>query len=401
MAKTAQGISKVVTYKKEEEFGVVADGATGGDTIRRVTANFNLTKESYQSEEIREDYQVADMRHGTRSIEGSISGELSAGSYADFLASAVSRDFTPITVAVTGDITIAEATQGYTVTRAEGSYIDDGVAVGTVIRLTGMTTASNNNKNLLVVSLTDTVATVFVLNGTVLTAETASGTIVATGASTFAPQRGHTNDSYTFEEWYSDIEESSVTAGNRLNTVGLSLPATGMSTIELSFQGQDMPLVGQTKHFVNPEPQGSTGVFAAVNGALLVKGELVDVVTGLNININRNLTSEAVVGSNVVPDIYNGRITVDGDFSTLLKNRKFADIFRDEEEISIVVALSENNSADANVVTITLPRVKLSSDTQDDGEKGIVAQNSFTALLGTGKDGLLPTTIMIHDTSIV
>ena len=56
--------------------------------LRRVSSSFNLTKETYQSEEIRTDYQLSDFRHGVRSVEGNVSGELSAGTYADFLASA-------------------------------------------------------------------------------------------------------------------------------------------------------------------------------------------------------------------------------------------------------------------------------------------------------------------------
>lgn len=401
MAQTAQGISKVVAYKKETEFGVVATGTTGGKTLRRVTASFNLNKDTYQSEEIRQDYQVADMRHGVISIEGSISGELSAGSYSDFLASALSRDFTETVVTATGELVVALADGMYTIKRTTGSFITDGVSVGNVIRLTGMN-ASNSNKNLLVVQLTPTLATVVVLNGTTLTAETKAtgGAVVVVGKTTFAPLEDHTNDSYTFEEFYADIGQSEVTTGNKVNTVGLSLPATGMSGIELGFTGQQMSKTGTTRHFTNALAQGNTGVFSAVNGALIIDGKVASLVTGLNININRNLTSEPVVGSNVVPDIYNGRITVDGDFSTLFQNRQFADAFKNETEISLVVALSENNSADANVVSIVLPRIKLSSDTKDDGEKGIVAQNSFTALLGTGTNGFLPTTIMIQDTSL-
>ena len=85
---TASGINKVVSYKKETSFGTLPSPTTGGQTLRRVSSNFNLTKETYQSEEIRTDYQLVDFRHGVRSVEGSISGELSAGTYADFLASA-------------------------------------------------------------------------------------------------------------------------------------------------------------------------------------------------------------------------------------------------------------------------------------------------------------------------
>ena len=138
-----------------------------------------------------------------------------------------------------------------------------------------------------------------------------------------------------------------------------------------------------------------------MNGALIANGAVIALVTGLNININRNMTSEAVVGSNIKPEIYEGRISVDGDFSTLFQDRTFSDYFNNETEVSLVCAVTENNTATANFMTFTLPRIKLSTDTKDDGEKGIVSQNSFQALKGTGLNGFEATTIMIQDSAVV
>lgn len=398
---TASGIAKRVTYKKETTFGTLA-GATGGQVIRRVSSDFNLSKETYQSEEIRTDYQIADFRHGVRSVEGNISGELSCGTYSDFMASAVSRNFTAITPSALGSTTIAAVSATYTVTRTTGSYLTDGLRVGNVIRLTGFN-ANNNAKNLLVITLTATVATVIVLNGTALTPETvaSAGTYTATGKTTYAPSSGHTDDSYTIEQFYSDISQSEVTTGNKVNTMGLALPATGLVTADFGFMGQDLKQTGAVAYFTNPTAQGATGIFAAVNGALIVNGAVIALVTGLNININRNMTSEAVVGSIVKPEIYEGRISVDGDFSTLFQDRTFSDYFNNETEVSLVCAVTENNTATANFMTFTLPRIKLSTDTKDDGEKGIVSQNSFQALKGTGLNGFEATTIMIQDSAVV
>lgn len=398
---TATGIAKRVVYKKETTFGTLA-GATGAQTIRRVSSNFNLTKETYQSEEIRTDYQIADFRHGVRSVEGSISGELSSGAYSDFLASAVSRDFSAVTATALGSVTIAASGATYTITRTTGSYLTDGLRIGSVIRLTGFNT-NNNAKNLLVITLTATVATVVVLNGTTLTAETVAsgGTYSVPGKVTYAPTTGHTDDSYTVEEFYSDIGQSEVYTGNKINTVSLALPATGLVTAEFGFMGQDLKQTGTAAYFTSPTAQGNNGIFAAVNGALIVDGAVVALVTGLNININRNMTSEAVVGSNVKPEIYEGRISVEGDFSTLFQDRVFADYFNNETEVSLVCAVTESSAGNANFMTFTLPRIKLGTDTKDDGEKGIVSQNSFTALKGTGANGFEATTIMIHDSAAV
>ena len=399
---TASGINKVVSYKKETSFGTLPSPTTGGQTLRRVSSTFNLTKETYQSEEIRTDYQLVDFRHGVRAVEGSISGELSAGTYADFLASALARNWTAATPSALGSTTIASVGGTYTIARTTGSWLTDAVRVGNVIRLTGFATA-NNNANLLVIALTATVATVVALNGIKLTPETVAsgGTYKVQGKTTYAPTTGHTDDSYTFEEWYADIGQSEVTVGNKVNTVGIALPATGLTTVDLSFMGQDLKQRGVSQFFNSPSAQNSNGIFAAVNGALIVNGAPVALVTGANFNINRNMTSEAVVGSNIKPEIYEGRIIVDGDFTTLYQDGTFAGYFDNETEISLVVALTANSLPNSEFMSFTIPRLKLSTDTKDDGEKGIVSSNSFQALKGFGANGFEATTLMIQDSTLV
>lgn len=399
---TASGINKIVSYKKETAFGELPSPTTGGQTIRRVSSTFNLTKETYQSEEIRTDYQLVDFRHGVRAVEGSLSGELSAGTYADFLASALARNWTAATPSALGSTTIASVGGTYTITRTTGSWLTDAVRVGSVIRLTGFATA-NNDANLLIIALTATVATVVALNSVALTPETVAsgGAFTATGKTTYAPTTGHTDDSYTFEEWYADIGQSEVTVGNKVNTVGIALPATGLTTIDLAFMGQDLKQRGTSQFFTSPTAQGTSGIFAAVNGALIVNGAPVALVTGANFNINRNMTSEAVVGSNIRPEIYEGRIIVDGDFTTLFQDGTFAGYFDEETEISLVVALTANSLPNSEFMSFTIPRLKLSTDTKDDGEKGIVSSNSFQALKGTGANGFEATTLMIQDSTLV
>lgn len=398
---TASGINKIVSYKKETTFGTLPS-ASGAQTIRRVSSSFNLTKETYQSEEIRTDYQLTDFRHGVRAVEGNISGELSAGAYSDFLASSLARNWTAATPSALGSTTIASVTGTYTITRTTGSFLTDGVRVGNGIRLTGFAT-NNNNKNLLVIALTATVATVVALNGATLTPETVAsgGTYTVSGKTTYAPTTGHTDDSYSFESWQSDIGQSEVFVGNKVNTVGIALPATGLTTVDLSFMGQDLKQRSTSQYFTSPTAQGNNGIFAAVNGALIVNGSPVALVTAANININRNMTSEAVVGSNIKPEIYEGRIVVDGDFSTLYQDGTFAGYFDTEAEISLVVALTANSLPNSEFMSFTLPRLKLSTDTKDDGEKGIVSQNSFQALKGNGMNGFEATTIMIQDSTLV
>jgi hypothetical protein len=87
--------------------------------------------------------------------------------------------------------------------------------------------------------------------------------------------------------------------------------------------------------------------------------------------------------------------------STYFEDGTFRDFFKDEVEVSIVIALTSDNSKTAQALSICMPRVKLGSSTRQDGEMGLVQQHSFVALLNdVTTTGLPATTISIQDTSI-
>lgn len=398
----AEGISKVLAYKKETTWGELP-GATGAQVIRRVTGTFDLTKETYQSDEIRTDYQMSDYRHGIRSVEGNISGELSPGTYADFLAAALARDFTVGVASVGVDITSQTSAPQYT--RSTGSFLTDGYKVGDLIRFSNFATATeNNNRNFVITAVTATTITGVNLDGSAVGAEVGTGIDVeVVGSKTYAPLTGHTDDSFAWEEYYPDITQSEVYTGNKVNTISLSLPATGLTTIEMQFIGKDLAQSGSSQYFTSSTAQNSNGIFAAVNGVLIVQGVAVGLVTGLSMNINRNLSMEAVVGSNVHPDIFEGRILVDGEFTAFFENGVYRDYFVNESEVSLSVVLSTDNTATADFISITLPRIKVNGANKDDGEKGIVRTFPFQALLkstgGAGTDSEA-TTISIQDSTV-
>ena len=400
----ATGINKRITYKPETTWGTLA-GTTGGNVLRRVTSNFNLEKETYQSNEIRTDYQIQDMRHGVRSVAGSLSGELSPGSFADFLAAGVARDFTAGVSATGLTYTIAASGNYWTVTRTTGSYLTDGFKVGDVVRITAAGgNAANTGKNLLILSLTATVATVMPLNGVALVAEStiASATVAVFGKKTYAPTTGHTDKSFTVEEWYSDIAQSETYVGNKVNTIGMAIPATGLVTCDFGFMGKDLGQAATSAYFTAPTAATTTGIFASVNGALLINGNPVAVVTDVSVNVNRNLANATVVGTNSIVDLFEGRIVVDGNFSAYFQDATFRDLFKDEVEASIVVALTTSNDKAADFFTVVLPRIKINSNTRDDGEQGVVAQHSFQALLNSaGGTGVATekTTISFQDSA--
>lgn len=400
----SKGTAKVVAYKRETTWGTAAT-ATGASQLRRVTADFNLEKETYESGEIRVDRQTADFRHGVRSAAGSLNGELSPKSYADFMAAVVARDFSAVTALSGLSVTIAASGALYTVTRSAGSFITDGVKVGQVIRLTGAgLNANNSNKNLLVVSMTALALTVKVLNGTVMTAE---GPIASVGVSfpgkqTYVPKTGHTEDSFTVEQWFSDIAQSEVYTGMKVGSMAVSLPATGLTTVDFSFMGKDLAQKGTSQYFTSPTAQGTDGIFAAVNGAMVVNGQVVGLITSADFTVERAMENATAVGSNSIAEVFTGRITASGNLSVYFQDAAFRNYFDDETPVSIVMTLTTSNTATSDFISFVLPKVKLNGHSVDDGELGLTASVPFQALLNDVETaGLMGTTVMIQDSTLV
>lgn len=403
MATKAIGINKVVAYKEETNWGEVPTN-TGAKQIRRVTADFNLVKENYSSNEIRTDYQTSDFRHGVRSAEGSISGELSPGAYADFYAALLARDFTAVAGTASAEVTIAASGTNFSITRTAGDWLADGIKVGHIVRMTGAgLNAANVGNNLLVIGVTATVLTVKVLSSTSLVAE---GPITAValapvGKETYIPQTGHTDKSFTFEQWYSDIEESEVYSGVKFASASISLPATGLVTTEFSAMGKDLTQSGVTQYFSSPTAAGTNGIFASVQGALIVNGTEGACITDATISIERAQENAICVGSNSISEMFVGKINVTGSLSAYFSDSTLRNYFDDETEVTIVLALTTSEAKDADAMSIVLPRVKLGSASAADTELGITQSIDFTALLkDANTSGLVNSTIQIQDTTL-
>lgn len=405
MTVLAKGVDKKIAYKKEASWGIIAPD-TGAKQLRRVTSQFNQTAETLQSAEIRQDYQIADYRLGSLSTEGSLSGELSPGTYSDFFAAALAKDFVAGGSTTGASLTIAASGSFYTITRAAGSWLTDGFYVGNVIRLSGAGFApANVGKNIQILSITALVLTVRTFDANTLTPEgpIAAADAAVVGKQTFAPLTGHTSDSFTVEEFYGGgVNVSEVHAGNKVGSIAVQLPASGFCTVDVSFMGKGMMKTGNTQHFATATAASTSGLTVGISGSVLVNGVPAGVITNASFNLDRGLESAVVVGSRYAADIFDGRVNVTGDFSTYFENSVYRDYFINETKISLVFALTTGSEANAEVISFVLPSVKLGSTSRNDGEAGIVQDHSFQALLNTVTTGGLPaTTLLVQDTSVL
>jgi hypothetical protein len=416
---TASGIEKKVILAPQAAKGTcaVANLATA-QYLRRVTSSLNLTKETYQSNEMRADRQVGDFRHGVQSVEGSIAGELSPGTYEKLMA-AILRKAWAAGVADAANSGVAAATTSGaagTFTRDDvgGSWLADGFKVGDVVRFTGFSGGSatkNNAHNFLITALSATVMTGTMLDGVAVVDDAKGDPITTTvvGKKVWTPATAHTEDWFSIEHNFSDVDLSEVFWDVKVNSMAVKLPATGLSTIDFGLIGLNHTnyAAGAAPYFSAVLAAATGGVLAAVNGALYIQGTKIALLTGLDFDVAGNLTAEAVVGSNVKPDIFDGRVVVKGNMTVFFEDATFRDYFENETEVSINCVFTDDNSATANFLAFTMPRVKVGGASKDDGEKGLIQTLPFVALFNTaGDDGTtctvssLATTLSIQDSTL-
>ena len=399
----AQGLSKKVILKEEVTWGT-ASGPAGGEVLRRTQASFSLTKEKYTSAEIRTDKQVAFSSHGVRSVTGSLNGEMSPLSYAPLFEALYMRDFVAGVVIAATDVTVAASGDNWTLTRSVGSWITDGLKIGSSVRLSvGTMNALNLNKNLVIIGLTTLVATVKVMNGSLMFAEAITGaTITEVGSKTYVPLTGHTEKSFTIEEYFSDIAQSHVYTGNKVGSANITMNATGLTTVDFSLMGKDIT-TGTSQYFTAPAAQVTSSTMASVNGVLLVDGSDDACVTSLTLNHSKGLNAANCVGNNTAHAIFTDALIVSGSATVYFENAILRDKFLNEQEGTMIVSLATTGAANADFITFVIGKLKLNSFNVDDSNTGgLSATVEFEALLNTdaatNEDN---TTISIQDSAVV
>lgn len=402
-----QNVSTDTRFTDESTWGVAPAASTTCQSLRRVSSTLSLNKDTYQSAETRKDRQISDFRHGTRRVQGDVSGELSPGTYEAFIEAWCRGTWTS-TTAIT-EVTAAMSSASLSIssnviTASGGSFISAGLKIGDMIRLGSGFLSGNQAKNLRITALTATAITV---TGATLTDETGpinTYTISVPGKKVIVPASGHVDRSFTFEISYPDVDMSELFTGCRVGRQQFGLPASGMATYLVGLAGKDMDVLSgaSAPYFTGTvtDPT-STGILAAVNGALIVGGTQVAVVTGLELTMDLSPQSDAVVGANTVPAIFTGRANITGNMTALLENSTFVNNFIDEDEISLMIQMNVDSSANSDFFSIVLPRIKLGSATvQRQGEGGIPVSFSFQALKKPTTSGWDATTVIFQDATL-
>lgn len=381
MVAPAQGIYKVLSYKKQSALGTPAAGA-GGTQLRRETATFNFMKDTFNADEIVSHQQDTGISYGVSKIQGSLDDLVSAGSYAPLLASLCRTAFSAAVASTGLSLTIAGSAPSFTLTRAAGSFLTDGIKIGDVVRITaGSFTGVASNLNMVVKAVTALVLTVMVPNGKTLSAQgpVASATITVVNKKAVIANSGQNNDYYTFEEWYSDISLSRTFTDVQPASADISIPANGNSDLKMALVG-----LGRTKGgsqvLTSPSAASATAIMAGGNAVIMINAAQTVVGTSFSVKIDGQVTGgEAVIGSKTLSDNVKGDLMVSGTVTVLLQDETVSNLFVNETAVPITAILFADNTDTSDFVSFNIPAAKLTKDDVDDGKKQLIGTYDWVA----------------------
>lgn len=380
----AQGIRKQTVVKKQAGLGVPASGA-GGQILRRENSVFTLSKGTFESDELVSHQQSTGVAFGTDAATGNLQGLISPSTYKLFMQSMARKDFVAgVNSTALTNVTAATTTgsQG-TFTRAAGSFLTDGFKVGDIVRWAGWTTtgAPNNAHNMMVIAITPTVMTVDTLDQVAVGSKAAGDSVTATvtGKKTLVPLTGHTDDYYTIEEFYTDLVRSELFTDVKLGSMSVEIPASGNCKVTFAMQALKRAL-GAAQILTAPAAETTAPIVQSPTGMVLVNGVRQGILTGLSFAIDANLTVDGpIVGSKYSADLNRGKVKATGQFTAFFDSVTLQTLYDQNTVLGVYVALTSDGTGAAEFCKFGFSRVKLTGDTPDDGDKGVVRTYPFVA----------------------
>jgi hypothetical protein len=409
----ANSVNKKVVIAQQSAKGTVAaaDAATA-QYLRFLKFKQDQTNETYTSAEMRPDKQVGDVNIGPQNNPGSLNGELTPGTYEMLEAAILRKDF--VAGEVSGpesDITVAVTTgAGATFTSAAtATFLTDGLKVGEVVQwtgfvITGTDARANNDHNFLITALTEKVMTGIFIDGVpaVAKAETEAVTVTVVGQKTWVPATAHTEKWLTTEVCYSDVDLSELFWDGKVSSMSIKAPATGIPTIDFNLLALQMTPKGTaaSPYFSNPAAITATEAVHSGKAVILVSGVSQTLATGIDIEVvGNNAATGPVIGSNIKPNITDGRVEIKGTLSIFFADDTLAGYFRAGTSVSIFVVLPVSDAADADFVAFTIPTAVLTGSAKD-GDKEITQSIPFSAKFNSAGDDGVTTTVATLATSM-
>lgn len=369
-----------IAFKREAFFGT-KPGASGGTVFRASPGpGLSLAKASIQSTEFRTDGQSLQVRHGSRSVNGSYTADLSVGTFDALLQAVFRSSWEPPFTITEADVT-SITTGANTIIAASGSWLTLGVKVGDVIVLTGHNQASNNNRNLRVTAVTANTITVA---ESLASSGTADDSFTLKVNKRLVMRDTPEAHSFTFEQILRDLGSSQIYKGCRIT--GMNLRFQVDAPIEVSFTviGQDAETTsgGSAPFFVSPSVSTSE-LLTCVGGKIRVNGvDRVD-LTSFELSVELGGATQPVVGSVLTPDVFTNPAVVTGSFSSLKSDITDSGLFLNETVFDVNILCTESSAPNAPFISLYVGNCKAMGAEGNIGDDNALIE---TLQLNIGKD---------------
>lgn len=347
-----------VIRRAETTFGVLA---TNDSTARltRITAQDGIqaTKGLIPSDEIRRDLQTTRARHGIKAVAGSLSGELSLGTWDDLLEAALRGTWsTPLSVA---SLTLSFDAVAGTITRSTGNFLTDGFRRGDTVRCT-VGGGANANVNFIVVGATATVLTVG-NRAAMTTAANVSGCTLTRPKKLVMPAAGSlVRRSFTIEQSLITADESQVFTGCRVTGFSLALSPNAPAQISFGILGQDAQrrTGAQSPYFTSPTV--TSGVpMVGIDGAVADTAGAFAAPTSASLALDLQATTQDVVGSTVTPDVFEGVGAVTAQTTYIRQGFARWQSFWTEGEAGLFLLLPVPGGSPQDFISFAIPQATL------------------------------------------
>jgi hypothetical protein len=172
-----------------------------------------------------------------------------------------------------------------------------------------------------------------------------------------------TRSSYTFEQYYTDIDESEQFAGCRIVSMKLTFKPNSVVMVEFGIAGKTMTNLGTAAAPGLTSPTQYTSIGLVVSDAsLYLAGTIIATITGGELMFDLGGDGVDVVGSASTPDIYEGTMKVSGTLTavrTALAGSHLARFLSETDNVEMSLIIVEPDAAvPIDFFHVFVPRIK-------------------------------------------
>ena len=364
----AKGSRHGLAYVAEDQKGATPDSPSM-QALRFTSSTLELSKQGFESAEIRSDRQISDYRHGVQQVGGEVGFELSYAAWDPLLAGALFGDWSTLATASSTGLAANATASAFT-----GSF--SGYGAGDWISTSGFNQATNNG--------------LWRVLGASLATLTVDGPLAyeASGATVSLVRHsrlsaGTSAHSFTLERSFAglSVDQYHRFTGCMVNSLSLQLNPEAVVSGSLALVGMAASTATASLGTVSPAPTHPP--FDAFSGSLSEGGGQLAVVTGVELALENGIAPAYVIGSDSASDLVEGRCRITGTLSAFFQDSTLLDKFIDETETSLLVRLEDNRSGSShgNLYQIHLPRIKFTQGSIPVNDEGpVIISLPFQAL---------------------